>query len=202
MPTKNAALIDIGNVLLTVNFEEPLLGLVPSGTTDAPDRIRSLLEKKDELESGRMDDKSFIAWASARLGFTGSPSRFLEAWNSIFEPIDPMWRVMQELKERNIRLILFSNTNRMHADYFVPSYDIFRIFDEAVFSHEVGAIKPAPAIYHHAVSTFGLKPEETIYIDDLPENIRTGRDLGFVAHQYDHRRHEDLEAWLAEVLAD
>ncbi|NNC87365.1 MAG: HAD family phosphatase [Akkermansiaceae bacterium] len=195
-----AALIDIGNVLLTVDFETPLQELVPPQAGDSEARLRSLLEKKDELESGRLADDAFVAWASDRLGFDGSPEAFRAAWNDIFDPIMPMWEVMHELKDKGLSLILFSNTNRIHADYFLPSYDIFRIFDHAVFSHEVGSIKPDPAIYRHAIETFGLTPAETLYIDDLPENIATGKELGFEAHQYDFRNHEEFLAWLAGRL--
>ena len=196
----HAALVDIGNVLLTVDFEEPLRQLVAEGPDDAHARIRSLLEKKDELESGKMEDEAFIAWASDRLGFGGTPEEFRVAWNSIFAPIEPMWTTMRGLKDRGLRLILFSNTNRIHADHFMPSFEIFDIFDEAIFSHEVGAIKPDPAIYRHAIERYGLDPRTTLYIDDLPENIATGRDLGFHTHQYDYRKHDAALDWLRELV--
>lgn len=68
-----AALIDIGNVLLHVDFETSLKRLVPEELADPRGRIESLLEKKDEFEAGRIDDDEYIAWASKKLSFEGGP---------------------------------------------------------------------------------------------------------------------------------
>ena len=65
-------------------------------------------------------------------------------------------------------------------------------FPEAVLSYQTGFVKPEPEIYHHAIREHGLVPEETLYIDDLPQNIATGRDLGFRTWQYDMKDHAVL----------
>ncbi|MEO1843157.1 MAG: hypothetical protein ABGZ37_02650, partial [Akkermansiaceae bacterium] len=113
LPT--AALFDIGNVLVHLDFESSLAKLVPPGVEDCKERIYSLLEKKDELEAGAIAENDFIAWASGQLGFTGTTEAFLEAWNSIFEPIHAMWGIAAFLKSQRLKIILFSNTNSMHA---------------------------------------------------------------------------------------
>jgi putative hydrolase of the HAD superfamily len=194
LPT--AALFDIGNVLVHLDFESSLARLVPPGVEDCKERIYSLLEKKDELEAGAIAENDFIAWASGQLGFTGTTEAFLEAWNSIFEPIHAMWGIAAFLKSQRLKIILFSNTNSMHARWLLENYDVFEDFDGRVFSHEVGALKPDPAIYQHAVEEFGLTPADTLYLDDLPENIAKGEELGFRCHQYAFARHHEFIAWL------
>lgn len=191
-----AALFDIGNVLVHLDFETPLRELVPEGAEDARERIHSLLEKKDDLESGSLPVEEFIPWASERLGYAGGAERFRRAWNSIFAPIHAMWGVAAFLKSQGIRIVLFSNTNAMHAQWLLENYEVFEEFDGRVFSHEVGAIKPDPAIYHHAVARHDLVPGQTLYIDDLPENIARGEELGFRCHQYAFARHHEFVAWL------
>ena len=194
LPT--AALFDIGNVLVHLDFENSLVRLVPPGVEDCKERIYSLLEKKDELEAGAIAENDFIAWASGQLGFTGTSEAFLEAWNSIFEPIHAMWGIAAFLRSQRLKIILFSNTNSMHARWLLENYDVFEDFDGRVFSHEVGALKPDPAIYQHAVEEFGLTPADTLYLDDLPENIAKGEELGFRCHQYAFARHHEFIAWL------
>jgi putative hydrolase of the HAD superfamily len=195
--TATHALIDIGNVLLAFDFEPALKTLVP-GTTpaEASRKVEKMLARKDDFESGRIGEDEFISWASAKLGFAGTPDEFRAAWNSIFVPVDDMWAVVRELRATGITLILFSNTNPIHAESFVNEFAIFAEFDHAVFSHEVGAIKPDARIYQYALETHGLNPQKTLYIDDLAENIAAGREFGLRCHQYDYRNHARLTDWL------
>ena len=69
-----------------------------------------------------------------------------------------------------------------------------------MLSYQTGYVKPEPEIYHYAIREHGLVPEETLYIDDLPQNIATGRELGFRTWQYDMKDHAAFETWLAENL--
>lgn len=38
--------------------------------------------------------------------------------------------------------------------------------------------KPEPEIYQYLFNRFDLKPEDCFFIDDLEENIKTGKFLG------------------------
>lgn len=191
------ALIDLGMVLYTFDFEAALMRLVPPGTPDASQRITSLLARKDEFETGRINRDDYVAWASEQLGFQGPAEAFCDTWNSIFAPNPPMWNALLAAQQRGLRLILFSNTNSIHGPWFLENEPFLKNFEEIIFSYDVGAIKPHPDIYHHAIETFQLTPRNTLYVDDLPANIATGRALGFRSHEYNHRNHEAFEAWFA-----
>ena len=193
------ALVDIGNVLLAFDFEPALRRLVAVEAPNPDERILSLIDKKDDFESGKISEDAFIAWASERLGFTGTPNQFRAEWNSIFTPITAMWSSMHDLKNRGLTLILLSNTNAIHARTFLPDYEVFSLFDHAVFSHLVRAIKPDPIIFEHAIETYSLDPTHTLYLDDMPENIAAGEKLGFLSHQYDYRDHKAYTHWLASL---
>ncbi|MGJ8725223.1 MAG: HAD family hydrolase [Roseibacillus sp.] len=198
---KKAALVDIGNVILHVDFKTSLRRLVPPELADPVGRIYSLLEKKDDFEAGKVSDQDFVTWASGKLQFEGSGEEFVAAWNDIFSPNMPMWETLRDLKSRGFQLILFSNTNQMHADFFLKEYaEVFDLFEGQVFSHQAGAVKPDPAIYHHAFEKYDLVPEDTLYFDDLPENITTGLQLGLKAWRYRADSHEALTKWLVETL--
>lgn len=197
----NAVLVDIGNVILHIDFESPLTRLIPPELADPAGRLQSLLERKDEFEGGKIDDEEFFTWASKKLQFEGPREEFIAAWNAIFRPNLPMWETLRDLKARGLRLILFSNTNRTHAEFFLPQFsEVFALFDGHVFSHEAGSVKPDPVIYHHAFEKHNLVPTETLYFDDLPENITTGLQLGLHSWRYDSENHEALTRWLVETL--
>lgn len=190
-------LFDIGRVLLDFDFESSLATLLPPGSGGTRERMDLLLEKRHEFESGAIPEEEYTAWALETLGSTATPDEFRQAWRNIFTPNEAMWQTVRELSAAGHRLILFSNTNGIHCPWIFTEFPQFSLFPEAVLSYQVGAIKPEPPIYQFAIRHHGLVPEETLYIDDLPENIATGRTFGFHCHTYDLRDHAAFRRWLA-----
>jgi HAD superfamily hydrolase (TIGR01509 family) len=58
-------------------------------------------------------------------------------------------------------------------------------------SGDVGIIKPDNAFFHHLMATFGFRPQEALFIDDLEGNILAAQGLGLAAIQF--RNPEQLE---------
>jgi len=191
-------LYDIGRVLLDFDFESSLARLLPAGENHA--RLEKLLARKDDFEAGKIEADAYTNWALDVLGSEASHDEFHHHWQEIFTPNEPMWRCVRKLAADGHRLILFSNTNAIHCPWVFRRYPEFSLFHESVLSFEVGAIKPHPPIYQHAIDAHGLDPASTLYIDDLPENITTGRRFGFRCHQYDLNNHAAFERWLADHL--
>lgn len=190
-------LYDIGRVLLDFDFEASIANLFPPGTNDVRERIQRMLARKDEFESGKLDVGTYTHWALEVLETSATPEEFHHAWRNIFTPNEPMWRRVRQLSAAGHRLILFSNINGIHVPWIYEEFPEFALFDDAVMSFQTGFIKPDPEIYRHAIAQHNLVPAETLYIDDLPENIATGRALGFQTWQYDLRDHAAFEQWLA-----
>ncbi len=187
-------LFDIGNVLLKLHFER--FHEAVFGASDAP-LPPEFIAVKDPYESGALDDHEFIRRSLETVPTPLSPESFTSAWQDIFSANDPMWSVVDHLKASGHRLVLFSNTNNLHAEAFLKAFPGFSHFDHHHFSHQIGAMKPDPAFYHQAIDTYGLNPSDTLYLDDLAENIDTGRNLGFHSWQYDFNDHKACLGWLA-----
>lgn len=47
-----------------------------------------------------------------------------------------------------------------------------------VVSAEVHCVKPEPKIYELLLEKYHLQPEETVFIDDLEDNLEAARKLG------------------------
>ncbi len=194
-------LFDIGRVLLDFDFAPSLARLLPADTPDAAARLDRLMARKDELESGGVHIDEYTRWAIEVLGSQATVGEFHEAWRQIFTPNEPMWATVRKLAADGHRLILFSNTNGIHSPWIFETYPEFSLFHGAVLSHKAGYIKPQPEIYQHAIRTQRLEAGETLYIDDLRENIMGGLDAGFRCWQYDLNDHAAFENWLARELA-
>jgi putative hydrolase of the HAD superfamily len=187
----DSIVFDIGNVLLRFDFVAALQRIAPLCSVPVT-QIAGLLEPlKMELESGRMGGAAFLDELAARVGFSGETSLLRAAWQEIFEPIEATHRLVKQWHGR-YPMYLLSNTNDLHVEYFLKSYSVFSYFDGAVYSHEAGVMKPDAAIYARAEAKFGLKPERTLFIDDLLPNVEAARSCGWVAHHYSEGQHESL----------
>ncbi|MEI8286362.1 MAG: HAD-IA family hydrolase [Actinomycetes bacterium] len=47
-----------------------------------------------------------------------------------------------------------------------------------VDSHEVGMLKPNPAIYHLTMESIGATPSRTAFLDDLEANVHAANAIG------------------------
>lgn len=108
------------------------------------------------------------------------------AWNAMLGdlPIE-RWHILEKLSD-HYRIFLLSNTNAIHVPYYsgvlkqkygTNGYD--HLFEKTYFSYELGMRKPDEDIFQHVITDAGIRPKETVFIDDFLENIETARKLGF-----------------------
>ena len=172
--------------------------LVPFDFTRAYEAIRSLngLETGEirarlasttlfrDFESGLMEPEPFAAEVMRVLEFQSELPAFGNIWNSIFsrETLIPE-SAIESLRDR-YRLLIVSNTNRLHFEMLHREYPIFRHFHDYVLSYNVRAMKPAPAFYVAALAMAGCAPEECVFVDDLAENVEGAKLAGFDGIQF------------------
>ena len=191
-----ALLFDIGNVLLRFDFTLCLKAL--AAQSDLGDFMTTFLrfdEVKAAYENGQLDRAAFLRAIFDVLRYRGTEAEFIAAWENIFTPNEPMFAIVERLRDRH-PLYLLSNTNDIHRAHFFSRYPVFRHFKAGTYSDVVRASKPSRAIYEIACRDLALEPATTFFIDDLLPNIKTARALGFRTHHYHHERHADLLAAL------
>lgn len=200
-PHSKAFLFDIGRVLLDFDFESSLSKLIPDRINNPKERIQYVLEQKNALESGLIIPQSYARWALKIFESEATLEQFYQAWQQIFIANEPMWRCVRQLARKNHPLILLSNINAIHCPWIFTAYPEFSYFEHKILSFEIGALKPEFAIYQYAINTYQLDPASTVYIDDQPQNIISGKEFGFHCWQYDLNHHQAFEIWLERMLA-
>ena len=119
-------------------------------------------------------------------------------WNGIFTSNPPMERAILNLKKR-FPLFLLSNTSDLHLAHLMEKCDVLGHFLDGVYSFRAKFAKPDVKIFEAAIKQFGVKPENTAYIDDLAINISSAAELGFRVIHYDLTKHAEFERRLAEL---
>lgn len=56
-------------------------------------------------------------------------------------------------------------------------------FDEIWLSYKLHKMKPGKEIFEHILENSGIKPEETLFIDDAPANCTTAQKFGIMTYQ-------------------
>lgn len=166
---------DFGNVLYKVDYPAMARKLAgEKGRVLLEGFVGSPVQRAYETGRAGLDD---VLEELRRLGFSVGRDRFLEAYLSIFSPIPGVRQILERLGRRR-PLGLLSNTSPEHARLFIERTREFNLFDAAVFSFEVGAMKPDPLPYRAIASRLGLRARELVYTDDVEAYTRAAEAEG------------------------
>ena len=106
---------------------------------------------------------------------------------------------VQELKKLGFHVYYLSNYSAFSIKVNPGVLDFIPYMDGGVFSYQVKAVKPEPEIYRCLCEKYGLKPEECLFTDDVPENVKGAQACGFqgiVFESYEKTYPEIMKALL------
>ncbi len=136
-----------------------------------------------DYETGLISSAQFFERICDRYDLVVDKRDFIDAFVHIFTPIPSTFDLVRRLKPR-YGLGLLSNTNEWHFEFGIKPVEVYPLFDAVTLSFQVKAMKPDERMYEDIVHKLGIKPEEAVYIDDLEENVRAGRQFGMKAIHY------------------
>ena len=106
---------------------------------------------------------------------------FDERWEEMITgPIQGTVDILSELKDRGgPRLFALSNWSHEKFPFAERNFPFLKYFEGLVVSGRVKMKKPDPRIYVHLCDQFALVPGESVFIDDVADNIAASERLGF-----------------------
>lgn len=98
-------------------------------------------------------------------------------WKAPLVPVEGMAELVRELKGLGYGIYLLSNASSRLHEYFhrIPGSECF---DGKIVSADWKMLKPERESFQTLYREYGLKPEECIFIDDLPQNIEAAQFSG------------------------
>ena len=108
-----------------------------------------------------------------------------EAWNAMLGDLpQDRFLLLSGLRTR-FQTFILSNTNEIHVDAFTDTVAqvaqgdlIDEHFDKIYYSHEMGMRKPDLEIFEFVLKSNNLKPDTTLFIDDMLPNIEAAQECG------------------------
>jgi len=182
-PQKIRAIIsDIGRVIVGVDVSRAMQGL-SSGIALTPKEIWSAIENDPrfpDLQDGRISARDWHLHIVRRLGGNLTYDQFIQAWNAALLPETLQPNSLWAGLAKKYRLSLLSNTDPIHVAHMESTFSFFKYFPVRIYSCVVGSSKPNPVIYQEALRATKVKANESVYIDDLQENVAAAQSLGMI----------------------
>lgn len=196
-------IFDLGNVLVNVEYERFQNKIFACGVSE--ERYNNFFKGGNYrllgYESGEINTGEFVSKCIKGLGLNLSDSDYSDAFNDMFSEIKPMSGVVRKLAgEGKYNLFLLSNTSPLHFEYIKAKYDYVNLLHKFGLSYELKSLKPDELIYKKAVEYLGVKPEESLFIDDLAENCEGAEKFGIKTICYDKNNHADFEMKFNNLL--
>lgn len=175
-------IFDLGNVIVDIDFKRVLgvwskLSSVPLATLSERFTMGEVFQQH---ERGEISDEDFARQLSDEMGISLSFEQFAEGWQAVFVALRPeVIIIMQTLRAEGHRVVVLSNTNRLHCNYWPQHYpEVAAAADHLYLSQDLGMRKPEARIYQHVLSAENIPAEQAVFFDDVEANIVAARIEG------------------------
>ena len=171
---------DFGGVLVRMIDDRPRIALA--------NKIGISLSRLDELvflsETAAKASKGEISvtmhWDAVRKALGLQPEDMPDFLQQYWSADDVNWRLLDFIRglRPRYKVGLLSNAWDDLRKTLHERWNIDGLFDELVISAEVKLVKPDPHIFQLALKRLNILPAETIFIDDINENVQSARQIG------------------------
>ena len=179
-------IFDLGGVIIDLDTQatfkafERLTGLPQGQWLSGVNEGRLFLD----YEKGLLSSEEFREGIRRLAAIEATDQEIDDAWNAMLGAI-PARRLSKVVELGNkYQTFVLSNTNHIHEMAFnhilqnthgKPTLDHF--FHRVYFSHYMKLRKPETEIYKTVLEENDLKPDEVLFLDDKPENLRGAEQL-------------------------
>lgn len=180
---------DLGGVIMTLDPAEALRRFKVLGLSDAERYLDAYTQSGifGNLEEGKITAEDFRSKLSSLTGHELTFDECKHAWLGYRKDVPQRnLDLLKELRAKDYRLILLSNTNPFMMDWALSSeFDgkgssLNDYFDALYLSYRLGIMKPAPDFFRQVLDNENILPEETLFVDDGPRNVEAAGKLGFM----------------------
>lgn len=185
MEIKNIV-FDVGNVLVRYDPASIVSQAFPLHK-DKASLVQSLFKEKIwyDLNLGYITEEEAIQSYHRQLGITLEDLQsLLVTVKSSLIPIPGTIELLKTLHRADFNIYALTDNTHGIMAYLKERYDFWPLLKGIVVSAEIGHLKPSKEIYHHLLTTYLLKPHETVFIDDIARNVEGAIACGIRAIQF------------------
>lgn len=112
-------------------------------------------------------------------------SDFISIHNDIFWENTNMKEFLSKISnDERFELFMLSNTDSEHMKFLNKNFPYINVIKKRILSFKVKMLKPDRRIFQYTIKKYKLLPKETLFIDDLKENVISAENLGINTIRY------------------
>lgn len=177
---------DLGGVVVALSYEQAVKRFEELGLKDARQRLDAFEQRGifGDLESGRITAEDFRRELSVLIGRELTMEECGTAWKGYVDHVPKRnLKALLSLRARGYKVCLLSNTNPFIMQWASNDFDgeghpISDFFDALYLSYECHVMKPRREIFEMMLRGQESLPEETLFVDDGPRNVKTASAMG------------------------
>lgn len=177
--TVRAAFFDLGGVIVRTEYQAPRQSLAERLGMEYEELEKLVFASPSSQQAsiGAISTEQHFETVAKRLGRPVSEAAALREEFFAGDILDrDLLEFIRRLRPRVFTGVI-SNAWPDMRDY-IAEQKFDDAFDSIVISAEVGVLKPEARIYQVALEQAGVKPEEAVFVDDMPVNIQGCQELG------------------------
>lgn len=200
----DTVVFDIGGVLIHWDPRRLYRTLLPDGA-EVEHFLATVCtpEWNREQDRGRPTAEAVDALAVELPEHAELIAAYYDRWEDMLGgPIEGTVRSLEALRSRGVRTLALTNFSAEKWPIARRRYPFLAEFDGVVVSGEERLIKPDPEIFHLLCRRYAVRPQSSVYVDDLAENVQAARSLGFDAVLFESPeqfRHDLVQRGLLEA---
>lgn len=133
-----------------------------------------------QLDAGRPFEEAIAALQEKYPAYRTQIADYYARWDEMMGGEVPgTAAIVRELKGKGYRVYGLSNWSAQTFPLAQKRFAVFGWLDGRVLSGEEKINKPDEEIYRRLLQRFGLQAQNTVFIDDNPDNIAAAQKLGF-----------------------
>lgn len=138
-----------------------------------------------DLNLGKISEKEAIQKYHIALNIDKNAlEQLMLAVKESLVPVEGSIELVERLHRMGFPLYVITDNTQEIMQHLRQKYDFWHMFQGVVVSAEIGHLKPSPLIYRHLLESYQLKPEETLFLDDVPANVEGALAVNMFSIQF------------------
>ncbi len=196
-----AVVFDFGNVMASPDPSR-IVEFVCSSLQIPPSEFKAANEEKRAcVKRGLKEEEFWIAFGKKKGIFlpVNWELSYQSELKAALHPDEAMYALVDELRERGIRVGMLSNIWESLAEK-VRAHGLYEPFSPCLLSCEIGVEKPDRKAYSLLLEALDLPASAVVFIDDCAENVAAGRNAGLDAILFESSEQIRRELAARELL--
>ncbi len=177
-----ALILDYGGVISQSQNPDNVNNILQILRQDDNDFRNVYQSKRENYDNGQLSGEEYWLSILQHYGFEQNDSKVtnliqedVKSWTQIN---DSMIQFIKESRGKLHKLAIISNMTRDTLAFMKKHFQWLELFDELIFSCEIGKNKPDKRIYEACLSRLEIPPQECLFVDDSVENLHGAMKSG------------------------